>query len=718
MGPRLLVFASISLLTPFCPPVDKNPDQEDSCPSTGGSEEIQAPMAERRDYEVDSPNGKRSDPYYWLRDDTREDKDMLAYLEAENQYKDKMLASQRSLEKTIYQEMVDRMEKNDTSVPVVRGDYEYFSRIADGQEFPVRLRRKVGSDVEEVIIDSNERAKGKDYYRLASIAYSPNQRFAAFAEDEQGRRQYALRFRDLETGEFLDDEIRGVSSSIAWSNDNKTIYYIENDPTTLLGTRVKRHELGRPVSEDVEVYEERDNSYFMGLGRSADRKYVVISLSSTTSSEQRMISADRPDGVPEVIAPRRKDVKYNADHLDGRWIVRTNLDALNFRVMELPDDQVGTWEGWREIVSHDPDVSIESMIIFKSHLVTVELREGLAQLHVRSWDGDSDYLVETDENAYVMELGANLSLDQKSLRYLYTSPTTPMTTYEIDFETRERTVLKTQKVNGGFDASAYETKRIWVKARDGVSIPVTLLHKKGLKLDGSAPLLQYGYGSYGWSVKPRFQPSVVSLVDRGYVYAIAHIRGGGTMGRGWYEDGKLLNKMNTFTDFIDVSESLIDQGYTRPERLSAFGGSAGGLLVGAVANMRPHLYNSVLAQVPFVDVVTTMLDESIPLTTNEFGEWGNPKEAKYYDYMLSYSPYDNVQEQDYPAMLVTAGLWDSQVQYYEPAKWVARLRHRKTDKNPLVFHVNMDAGHGGKAGRFSALEERAMLYAFAISQAR
>lgn len=718
MGPRFLVFASISLFAPLCTPVDQEPDQDESCPTTQGSEAPTPPMAERRAYEVDSPNGKRFDPYYWLRDDTRQDKTMLAYLEAENRYKDAILAPQRALEKTLYQEMVDRIEKNDESVPVREGDYDYFRRISEGQEFAVELRRKVGSDKEEVVIDPNERAKDKEYYRLAATRVSPDHRKAAFAEDEQGRRQYVIRFRDLESGAFLADEIRGASRSIAWANDNKSVFYIENDPTTLLSTRVKKHVLGRPVSEDVLVYEETDKSYYMGLGRSTDDQYVVIYLSSTTTSEQRMIPADQPDQAPQVIAPRRDDVKYASDHIDGRWIVRTNLEALNFRVMEIPDDKVGAWEGWRELVAHNKDVYIDGFQVFNGHLVTSELSEGLTQIHVRSWDGKDDYLVETDESAYLIELGSNPNADTQRLRYRYTSPTTPSTTYELDLSSQARTVLKTQKVGGGFDASVYETKRIWVKARDGVSVPVTLLHKKGLKLDGSAPLLQYGYGSYGSSVKPRFRSDVLSLVDRGYVYAIAHIRGGGTMGRGWYEDGKLLTKLNTFNDFIDVSESLIAQGYTKPERLAAMGGSAGGLLVGAVANMRPDLYNSILAQVPFVDVVTTMLDESIPLTTNEFDEWGNPKQKKYYDYMLSYSPYDNVEEKDYPAMLVTAGLWDSQVQYFEPTKWVARLRHRKTDKNPLVYHIDMEAGHGGKAGRFAALEERAMTYAFAISQAK
>lgn len=716
MGPRFAAIVSTALFNSFCPASDGQSGCAGTSKSEAEDEGPTAPVAQRRDYKVQSPNGSRSDPYYWLRDDTRKNKDMLAYLQAEREYKDKILSPLAPLTKTLYEEMVGRIVKADESVPLFDHGYFYFSRIAEGQEYRVHLRKKKMNGPEELVLDENARAQGKDFYRLGAHEVSPDGKTLAFSEDDRGRRQFTLRFRDLRSGKLLKEEIQGLSAGVVWSNDSKSVFYIENNPETLLGCRVKRHILGQKTTQDKVVYEEKDKSYYMQLGKTTDEAYIVIAMVSTTTSEYRYIPADKADRAPVVLAPRKDKVRYFANHLQGRWIVRSNEKAINYRLMTIPDDKAGSWEGWQELVPHNKEVSIEGVYLFDSHYVTSERRQGLMKLHVRSWDGKEDYFVDSDESAYTMRAKHPVNNHSTSLRYVYTSPTTPSSVYELDLKSQKRTLKKTQAVAGGFDATRYETKRIWVKARDGVQVPVTLLYKKGLKLDGSAPMLQYGYGSYGSSLDPRFRSDILSLVDRGFVYATAHIRGGAEMGRPWYEKGKLLNKLNTFNDFIDVTQALIAQGYSKSDRIVAAGGSAGGLLVGAVANMRPDLYRAIVAKVPFVDVVTTMLDESIPLTTNEFDEWGNPKEKKFYDYMLSYSPYDNIKAQEYPSMLVTAGLWDSQVQYFEPAKWVAKLRHLKTDKNPLLFHINMDAGHGGKSGRFRAYEERAMTYAFMLDQ--
>lgn len=716
MGLRYAALFSIALFNSFCP----SSEGQGGCSGSSSSEEEDegptAPVAQRRDHQVQSPNGSRSDPYYWLRDDTRKDKDMLSYLQAERKYKDEVLSPLAPLTKTLYDEMVGRIVKADESVPLWNNGHFYFSRIAEGQEYRVHLRKKAMDAPEELVLDENARAKDKDFYRLGARKVSPNGKLLAFSEDDRGRRQFTLRFRDLKSRKVLGEEIKGLSSGVVWSNDSKSVFYIENDPETLLGYKVKRHLLGQDPSKDELVYEEKDKSYYMYLGKTTDKAYIVIAMVSTTTSEFRYIPADKPEQAPAVLAPRKDKVRYFANHLNGRWIVRSNENAINYRLMTVPNAKAGSWEGWQELVPHHKDVTIEDVYVTDSHYVTSERRQGLMKLHVRSWNGKEDYFVDSDENAYTMSASQPVNNAVSSLRYVYTSPTTPPSVFDLDLKSQKRTLKKTQAVAGGFDATRYETKRIWVKARDGAQVPVTLLYKKGLKLDGSAPMLQYGYGSYGSSIDPRFRSDILSLVDRGFVYATAHIRGGAEMGRQWYEQGKLLNKLNTFNDFIDITKALIAQGYSKSDRIVAAGGSAGGLLVGAVANMRPDLYRAIVAKVPFVDVVTTMLDESIPLTTNEFDEWGNPKEKKSYDYMLSYSPYDNIKAQDYPAMLVTAGLWDSQVQYFEPAKWVAKLRHHKTDKNPLLFHINMDAGHGGKSGRFRAYEERAMTYAFMLDQ--
>ena len=687
------------------------------------------PVAEQRPHQVTSPHGAiREDEYYWLRDDTREDADMLAYLNAENAYADAVMAGSKPLQEKLYQEIVGRIRQDDSSVPSRERGWWYYSRFETGKDYPVYARRADGEGVdalsiqqandagdfagEQVLLDVNAMAEGKDFFSVANYEVTQDNRILAWAEDAVGRRQYVIRFKDLETGEVFDDEIRGVSASLVWADDNRTLFYVENDPETLLTVRVKKHVLGTPASEDVLVYEEQDDSFYMGIGRTRDDAFICIYVQSTVSSEMRCTPAVDP-GEFTVLAPRERDVEYDADHHNGRWVIRTNWDAPNFRVMTAPSDATSR-DAWQEWLAHSEDVFIEDVELFDGFTAIGERSEGLERVRVIREDGAEEY-VKADEPAYSMGLSVNSEPDTQWLRYSYTSLTTPATTFELNVATGERRQLKQQPVIG-YDPSQYTTERIWATARDGTRVPVSLVYRNGFERDGTAPLLQYGYGSYGYSMDPGFNLPVVSLLDRGVVYAIAHIRGGQEMGRKWYDDGKLMNKVNTFTDFIDVTDHLVSQGYAAPDRVAAYGGSAGGLLVGAVANMAPDKYRVILSQVPFVDVVTTMLDRSIPLTTNEYDEWGNPETPEAYRYMLTYSPYDNLEEKAYPAMFVGTGLWDSQVQYWEPAKYVARLRTLNTSEYPVVFRTNMDAGHGGKSGRFRRYEELSEMYAFLLDQ--
>jgi oligopeptidase B len=666
---------------------------------------------------VQSPNGDRNDDYYWLRDDARKDPEVLAYLEAENAYRDAMMAPVAALQQTLFDELVGRMKKDDAVPPHLDRGYHYYHRYEDGKEYRIVARKKGSLDApEEVILDQNERAQGHDFYSNGDYEISPSGTLMAFAEDTVGRRQYVIRFKNLETGEILPDALPNANANMQWAADNKTLFYVEKDPVTLLGKRVKSHVLGTDPATDAVVYEENDPTFYMSVGETSDRRYMLIRLRHTVMSEVRVLAADDPGGTWTVFKPRERDVEYSLDHLEDRWIIRTNWKQRNFRLLEAKDAVASTPEAWTELASGDATTMIAGFAVFDDHLVIRERADGLTRLRIRDWDGGAERLVETDESVYTVQLGTNMETATDWLRYGYASRVTPNTTYEVNMKTGARRVLKRDEVLGGFDRDNYETRRVWAEARDGTKVPVSLVWRKGVAQDGTAPLYQYAYGSYGSSVDPRFRSSVLSLLDRGFVFAIAHVRGGQEMGRQWYEDGKLLTKKNTFTDFIDVTEFLVSEKYCDPKKVSAAGGSAGGLLMGAVANMRPDLYTAIVANVPFVDVVTTMLDESIPLTTNEFDEWGNPKQKAYYDYMLSYSPYDNVQAQAYPAMLVTTGLWDSQVQYFEPAKWVAKLRTLKTDDNALVFSVNMDAGHGGASGRFQRQEETAREYAFIFQQ--
>ena len=657
----------------------------------------------------------RNDPYYWLRDDTRKNADMLAYLKAENAYADAMLASTKPLQERLFKEITGRIKQDDSSVPVLDNGYYYYTRFETGADYPVTARKKGSVESpEEVIFNQPAMAKGHNFFQIADYEVSPDNRLAAYVIDTVGRRQYALKIKDLTTGKTLTDAVTNVEAGIAWADDNKTIYYIEKDPVTLLSKRVKSHVLGTPAKADKLVYEEKDDSFYIGVGKTSDDKYICIFEQSTVSNEQRCTASASP-GAFTVLAPREREFRYEADHVGGRWIIRTNRNAKNYKLATVADADSGKGEaGWTDLVPHRADVFIETFKPF-DNFIAIEQRSG-GNKHIRLLKNDgtgSD--VASDESAYAMGIGDNRETETTKLRYTYDSLTTPRITYEVDAATGARTVLKRTPAPG-YDAANYVTERVWATARDGTKIPVSLVYRKGFQRDGTAAMLQYGYGSYGASMDPAFSPSIVSLLDRGMVYAIAHIRGGQEMGRDWYDQGHLLNKKNSFTDFIDVTRFLVANKYAAPNRVAALGGSAGGLLMGAVMNMAPNDYRVIVAQVPFVDVVTTMLDASIPLTTNEYDEWGNPADRQYYDYMLSYSPYENVTAQAYPSMFVGTGLWDSQVQYYEPTKWVARLRATKTDSNPLVFRVNMEAGHGGKSGRFERYHQTAESYAFMLDQ--
>ncbi|HWS76908.1 MAG TPA: S9 family peptidase, partial [Thermomonas sp.] len=647
------------------------------------------PDVAKKPHVVKAPHGaERQDEYYWLRDDKREAAEMLAYLKAENAYADALMKPLKPLEDRIYDEIVARIKQDDASVPYRERGWWYYTRFEKGKDYPVHARRRDGAGIdalsiqraneaadfaaEQVLLDVNALAAGKDYYAVSGRNVSQDNRLMVYGDDTNGRRQYTLRIKDLETGELYPDAIPGTAGYGVWADDNRSFFYIENDPETLLTTKVKRHVLGTDPKDDALVYEETDDSFYMGIGRTRDDKYIVIGVDSTVSNEQRYAPAADPREFT-LLAARERDVEYDADHHGGRWVIRTNADgAKNFKIATAADGATAR-KDWKDWIAHDPQVYVEGIELFDGFAAVAERSGGLERVRVLKSGGGSEY-VKADESAYSMGLDVNAEPDTEWLRYAYTSLATPATTYELNVNTGERRLLKQQPVPG-FDPSKYATERLWVPARDGTKVPVSIVHRKDFKRDGSGALLQYGYGSYGASMDPNFSVTTISLLDRGMAYAIAHIRGGQEMGRGWYDDGKMFNKKNTFTDFIDVTRWLVDNKYAAKDRVAAMGGSAGGLLMGAVSNMAPGDYRVILSQVPFVDVVTTMLDASIPLTTNEYDEWGNPEASKEsYAYMLSYSPYDNLSKQAYPAMFVGTGLWDSQVQYWEPAKYVARLR--------------------------------------------
>lgn len=670
------------------------------------------PIAAKKPHEVVSAHGTRTDPYYWLRDDTRSKPEVLDYLRAENAYFEAMSATFKGLAETLTQELIGRLKQDDSTVPYKYKDYRYYTRFEVGKQYPIHARQPIGSDRQQLLVDANREAEGHEFYALLGRAVSPKQDLLAFTEDTGGRYQTTLRFREIATGRDLPERISGLRPGIAWAGDNKTVYYVENDPVTLLSARVKRHALGTDPKTDPVVYEEKDTSFYLGVDKTGDERFILIGLNSTVASEYHFIVADDPSGARHVLAPRQTGVLYEADHVEGRWVVKTDWKAPNFRLMTVADADVGDKAKWQELVAHDENVFIESFVAFKDHLALSERSEGLMRLRYAAWPALERWeYVDSDEPAYTQYFSVNAEQDTVQLRYTYSSLTTPPSVYQLDMRSGARTRLKQEPVPG-YEPASYVTERLWAPARDGKWVPVSLVYRKGLQKNGSASLYQYAYGAYGATVDPGFDRTIISLLDRGFVCAIAHVRGGQELGRAWYDDGRLLKKKNTFSDFIDVTDFLVRERYAAPDKVFATGASAGGLLMGAVANMAPEKYRGIAAHVPFVDAVTTQLDESIPLVTNEFEEWGDPKKKEYYDYMLSYSPYDNVAAKPYPALLVTTSLNDSQVQYFEPAKWVAKLRATQTGSNPLLFKINMAGSHGGRSGRFESMKETAEEYAF------
>jgi oligopeptidase B len=676
----------------------------------------QPPIAKKQPKELSIHGDTRVDNYYWINE--RENPEVIAYLNAENAYTKEMMANTEELQEELFNEIVSRIKQTDESVPYKENGYYYYTRYEAGKEYPIYARKKGSLDgKEEVMLNANERAEGQSYYAASGMEVSPDNRLLAFGEDTVSRRKYTLRFKDMQTGKLLPDEIPNTSGGAVWAGDNKTVFYTMKDPA-LRSFKIFSHILGTPVSQDKEVYHEDDETFSTFVYKTKSNKYIIIGSSSTMSQEYRFLDANKPAGTFKVIQPRERGLEYSVDHFGDSFYIRTNKDdATNFKLMKTPVTK-SIRENWEEVIPHREDTYLERTEIFKDYLVLQERKDGLTQLRVKKWnDAKTDYYVDFEEEAYTTGISTNPDFDSKVLRYGYSSLTTPSSTLDFNMETKEKTLLKEQEVVGDFDKNNYVSKRIFATADDGTKIPVSLVYRKGLKLDGNNPTLQYAYGSYGYSTNAGFNSARISLLNRGFVYAIAHVRGGQDMGRQWYEGGKMMNKKNTFTDFINVSEYLIEQNYTNPDKLFAQGGSAGGLLMGAIVNMRPDLYKGVHAAVPFVDVITTMLDTSIPLTTSEFDEWGNPAEKEAYEYMLSYSPYDNVEKKDYPNLLVTTGLHDSQVQYFEPAKWVAKLRELKTDDNMILLQTNMEAGHGGASGRFQPYRETALQYAFFLKLA-
>ena len=680
---------------------------------------LATPVVQVKPKEMEIHDHTRVDNYYWLNE--RENPEVINYLNAENAYLDAVMSPVKPLQEKLFQEMKGRIQETDESVPVKDGNYFYYAKFIEGGEYPVYCRKKDNlTTPEEILLDGNKLGTGKAYFNIGGYEIADNENIMAYGVDTVSRRNYTVRFKDLKTGKLFKDQIKNTEGgSYAWATDNKTLFYIVRDQQTLLGYQVWRHVLGTNIKTDVLIYEEKDNQYYMGLYRMKSKKYIAIGCDHNgVASEYRLLEASNPTGEFKIFSPRERGHEYNIEHFQDKFYVRTNLNnALNFKLMEVKEDHSSDKSQWKEVIAHRKDVYLEGIEVFKNHLVVQEKNQGLTQIRIINQTTKAEHYLNFGEPAYDANIGANPDFETAVLRYGYTSLTTPSSTFDYNMNTKAKELKKQQTVLGGFDKNNYVSERVFVSVRDGAKVPVSIVYRKGTNLDGTAPLLQYAYGSYGSSTDATFSSVRLSLLDRGFVYAIAHIRGGQEMGREWYDHGKMFNKKNSFYDFIDCSEFLIKNKYCSPTKLFALGGSAGGLLMGAIINIKPELYRGVVAAVPFVDVVTTMLDETIPLTTGEFEEWGNPKNKDAYEYMLSYSPYDNIEKKAYPNILVTTGLHDSQVQYFEPAKWVAKLRTMKTDNNLLLMHVNMEAGHGGASGRFASLKEVAMEYAFIIDLA-
>ena len=675
--------------------------------------DIQPPIAKKIPEKLIIHNDVRIDNYFWLNE--RENEDVIAYLNAENDFAKQKMAHTEQFQKDLFEEMKSRIKEDDESVPYKLNGYWYITRYEKGKDYPVYTRKKDTLDAdEEVLFDCNEMAKDFTYFKLGGISISEDNTLAAFSVDTVSRRQYTLQVKNLVTGEVYADQILNTTGSATWANDNKTIFYTRKDEVTLRSDRVYKHKLHAKL-EDVEVFHESDETYNTFVYKTKSDKFIIIGSASTLTSEYRFVNADTPDEEFKIFQERIRELDYAIAHYNDSFYIITNADgATNFKLLKANETQTEK-TFWTEVLPHRKDVLLEDIEIFKDYLVVSERENGLNKIRIISWDGNEDYYLPFDSETYTANTGSNPDFDSEFLRYSYNSLTTPSSVIDYNFKTKIKVVKKEQQVLGDtFNKDNYTSERIWATARDGVKVPITLVHKKDLEMNGENPLLLYAYGSYGSTIDPYFSTIRLSLLDRGFIYAIAHIRGGEYLGRDWYENGKLLTKLNTFYDFIDCTKHVIDQKYTSAAHMYAYGGSAGGLLMGAIINMNPELYNGILAAVPFVDVVTTMLDDTIPLTTGEYDEWGNPNEEEYYNYMKSYSPYDNVEAKAYPNMLVTTGLHDSQVQYWEPAKWVAKLRDVKTDTNLLLFQTDMDAGHGGASGRFESLKEVALEYVFLL----
>lgn len=675
---------------------------------------ISPPIAKKIETRLEKHGDVRLDDYYWLND--RENLEVLDYLHQEKAYYDSLTSHTKTFQGELFKEMKGRIKEDDSSVPYKSNGYWYKTRYEIGMEYPVYSRCKESLEAtEETIFDGNEMAKGQDYFKLGGIAVSPNNELAAYGVDTVSRRQYTLKIKNLKSGEVYGEEIENTTGGGVWANDNKTLFYTKKDPVTLRSDKIYKHILGTPAEEDVLVFEETDDTFSTFVYRTKSKKYLVIGCFSTLTSEFQILSTDEPNGEFRMFSPRERGLEYTIFHYQEAFYVLTNKDgATNFKLMKVGEEHTSS-DHWNEFIPHRESVLLEDIDIFKDYYVLSERENGLNRIKITKWDGTDSYYLPFESETYTSYVDANPDFNTEILRYGYNSLTTPSSVIDFNMRTKEKDVKKEQEVLGGqFKKENYKEERVWATARDGVKIPISLVFHKDTALNADTPLLQYAYGSYGATIDPYFSTVRLSLLDRGFVYAIAHIRGGEYLGRLWYEDGKLLNKKNTFTDFIDCSTFLIQKQMTSSQHLYASGGSAGGLLMGAIVNMEPLLYNGIIAAVPFVDVVTTMLDESIPLTTGEYDEWGNPNELEYYEYMKSYSPYDNVEVQAYPNMLVTTGLHDSQVQYFEPAKWVAKLRDKKANEKLLLLDINMEAGHGGASGRFEALKEVAKEYAFLL----
>ena len=673
----------------------------------------QPPKAEKIKKELTLHQHTRIDNYYWL--NQRDNPKVIEYLKAENDYLKAVMKHTEALQEKLFNEIIGRIKKDDSTVPYKTNGYYYYSRYEKGNEYPLHCRKKESMESpEEIMLDVNAMAKGHNYFQVTGLSVSPDNTMLAYGVDTVSRRKYTIHFKNLVTGEIIPGEIPNTTGTAAWANDNKTLFYTSKEEN-LRPYKIFKHVLGTPVSDDKEIYHEADETFSTYVYKSKSKKYLIIYSDHTLSTECRYLDADDPNGEFKIFQPRERDNIYSIEHYKDKFYIRTNLEAKNFKLMETPVNKT-TKENWQEVIPHRKDVLLESFEIFKNFLVVQENKNALPYLRVIKLADNKEHYIDFDEEVYSVYISQNPEFDTDLLRFQYTSLTTPNSHFDYNMNDKTRKLLKQEEVVGDFDPQNYKAERLYASAADSTKIPISLVYRKGLKKNGDNPLLLYGYGSYGYSSIPWFTSELLSLLDRGFVFAIAHTRGGQEMGRYWYEDGKLLKKKNTFTDFIACAEHLVAGKFTNPKKLFAYGGSAGGLLMGAIANMRPDLFKGIIAAVPFVDVVTTMLDDSIPLTTGEFDEWGDPKKKEYYDYMLSYSPYDNVEAKDYPAMLVTTGLHDSQVQYFEPAKWAAKLRELKTDKNLLLLHTNMEAGHSGTSGRFRRYKETALYYAFILDQ--